>query len=244
MLTPALNPLAFAAAALSLSAHVVIVGALLLQPDDQPAEVAHLVTIVAAPASSPTTEVLAGTPTLPSEAPQPTPARDAAETTPPEVAVDATPQRPAAAKPRTDVVAQTIPSGQATPRRKPAAQIPASIRVVDNTEIAALPPARSDRGPAKTASVVETQIAIRPGNSQPRYPLAARKRGYEGQTIIRVEVSGDGNVATTEVLKSSGYAPLDVAARDAVAGWQFQPATRDGRPTSGRIDVPVEFRLR
>ena len=81
-------------------------------------------------------------------------------------------------------------------------------------------------------------------NPPPRYPLLARKRGYEGEAIVRVEVSRAGQVNAAEVVKSSGFDILDNAAREAVARWQFQPATRDGRPTAGRIDVPIEFRLR
>ncbi len=115
----------------------------------------------------------------------------------------------------------------------------AEMDVVEPTQTTTINPAPIVVGPQ-----IKTRIAITPGNAQPRYPLHARKRGYEGRTVVRVAVSEDGKVAATKIAQSSGYKVLDVAAREAVAAWQFKPATRGGYPVTGRIDVPVEFRLR
>ena len=45
------------------------------------------------------------------------------------------------------------------------------------------------------------------------------------------------------MLQSSGYPALDRAAVQAVEGWRFQPARRDGRDTGSLLYVPVVFRL-
>ena len=46
MMNPAFNPLALAAAALSLGAHATVVGVLSIHPFEEPEEVAHLVSVV------------------------------------------------------------------------------------------------------------------------------------------------------------------------------------------------------
>lgn len=233
-MSPALNPLAFAAATLSLGAHAVVVGVLLIKPADEPAEVAHLVTIV-------------------TESTQPSAAAEQHPAPPPVVdeasrAGDVQPAPPSALAPTARVIEPDSPgpTALAQPRNKPAARADGleSIAIVRPTEVARLDPARTEPPTARTNTRIETRISIRPGNSQPHYPLVARKRGYQGQAIIRVELSPTGEVTTARVAESSGYAMLDTAARDAVRNWQFAPATRDGRPVAGQIDVPIEFRLR
>ncbi|MCZ6765273.1 MAG: energy transducer TonB [Alphaproteobacteria bacterium] len=81
-------------------------------------------------------------------------------------------------------------------------------------------------------------------NSAPRYPFSARRRGQEGQVVLRVLVGLNGRSTTVSVYQSSGHRLLDQAAVDAVETWRFRPA-RDlyGNAVSGYVDVPVLFRL-
>jgi protein TonB len=80
-------------------------------------------------------------------------------------------------------------------------------------------------------------------NPPPDYPAAARRRGLEGLVVVRVRVLADGTAGAAEVSESSGHGILDRAARDAVAGWRFRPALRDGQPVEQDLEVPVRFRL-
>lgn len=80
-------------------------------------------------------------------------------------------------------------------------------------------------------------------NLPPRYPYMARRRGQEGQVLLRVRVTADGNAATVRVRRSSGYPLLDAAAATAARSWRFHPASRGGRPVAGAVDVPVAFTL-
>jgi protein TonB len=74
------------------------------------------------------------------------------------------------------------------------------------------------------------------GNPPPRYPLLARRKGWEGTVIIDIRISGDGRVREAQVEKSSGYSILDDAALGAVRNWRIAP--------SGRVDVAsFEFRV-
>jgi periplasmic protein TonB len=81
-------------------------------------------------------------------------------------------------------------------------------------------------------------------NKPPRYPREARRRGWEGQVILKVLVRGDGSVEDLRVIESSGYDVLDDAAARALRRWRFEPAFRFGQPVRGEIDIPVVFQLK
>ncbi|HCP01472.1 MAG: hypothetical protein CL573_05400 [Alphaproteobacteria bacterium] len=224
MIRSALNPLAVAAVILSLVAHAVVVSTLLIKPVKKPAEHAQLVTIIATPVG----------------------AAEQRSAPPP---VNVPPVKPPNTKMAAAAISNTTgpeTTAQALPRGKPNSEPanPYSIAFFEPLGTAhpdtAATPSRIDQ----STTIIETRVAVLPGNNQPHYPLVARKRGYEGKAIIRVELSSAGKVATAKIAESSGYTVLDTAAQEALSNWQFQPATRNGAPVAGRIDVPIEFRLR
>jgi len=81
-------------------------------------------------------------------------------------------------------------------------------------------------------------------NPLPHYPSVARRRGYEGRTVLRVEVLESGKVGQIEIAASSGFEVLDKAALGSVKGWSFFPGTRSGKRTIQWVMVPVRFFLR
>lgn len=92
----------------------------------------------------------------------------------------------------------------------------------------------------KTASDSEPKISRNP---KPHYPILARRKGWEGQVIVRVQVDIKGKPLQAHVVVSSGRDVLDQAALEAVQQWTFEPAQRSGRATEGSIDITFEFRL-
>jgi protein TonB len=80
------------------------------------------------------------------------------------------------------------------------------------------------------------------GNAPPRYPLLARRKGWEGTVIIDIRISGDGRVHDAQVEKSSGYSILDHAALGAVRNWRIAPSDRVD-VASFQFRVPVIFKL-
>ena len=80
-------------------------------------------------------------------------------------------------------------------------------------------------------------------NTPPSYPEIARRNGWEGRVMVRVEVSAEGRPLSTAIAKSSGYGVLDQSALRAVKSWRFQPRTVAGIPTTGSVEVPVNFAL-
>jgi protein TonB len=80
-------------------------------------------------------------------------------------------------------------------------------------------------------------------NPAPPYPLAARRNGYEGTTLLNVKVMPDGTAGEVRVFKSSNYEVLDKAAAEAVKGWTFIPAKRMGIPVVEWVTIPIRFQL-
>jgi TonB family protein len=80
-------------------------------------------------------------------------------------------------------------------------------------------------------------------NPKPRYPMIARRSGYQGVVLLRVWVMENGKVGKIELERSSGYEMLDQSAIDAVKGWVFIPGKKNGVPISSWVMVPIKFQL-
>ena len=80
-------------------------------------------------------------------------------------------------------------------------------------------------------------------NPRPPYPSRALREGWEGTTVLRVQVSPLGKPGTIQIHTSSGRTLLDDAALEAVKTWTFTPATQGGNPISGWVTVPIVFKL-
>jgi protein TonB len=79
-------------------------------------------------------------------------------------------------------------------------------------------------------------------NAQPDYPEEARRRGLEGQVMLRVVVGDDGRVGKIEVLR--GEEPFVSEALRAVRSWRYRPATLDGSAVAAYRVVRIPFRLK
>jgi len=75
------------------------------------------------------------------------------------------------------------------------------------------------------------------------YPRAARVAGLQGLVKVEALVQQDGTVGSVAVSASSGSSALDEAAKEAVRGAKFSPATQDGVPVACRVILPIRFQL-
>ena len=80
-------------------------------------------------------------------------------------------------------------------------------------------------------------------NPKPVYPAEARKRGYHGEVILKVEVLSNGRVGQIELKRSSGHEILDRSALAAVKQWRFIPAKEGENIISVWVNIPVKFQL-
>jgi len=78
---------------------------------------------------------------------------------------------------------------------------------------------------------------------QPIYPRECIRKGQQGEVILLVQVSADGDVLSVEVQQSSGHRLLDRAAVKSVERLRFVPATRDGVPVSSTLELPLLYQL-
>ena len=102
-----------------------------------------------------------------------------------------------------------------------------------------------DDSVARQTAVHRANRPLRPlaDNPKPHYPRSAHRLGHEGKTIIRVEVLANGQVASANILRSSGSKFLDEAALKTARLWRFQPAERSGLAVSASLDIPFLFEL-
>jgi TonB family protein len=81
-------------------------------------------------------------------------------------------------------------------------------------------------------------------NPKPPYPRVARRRGYEGVVLLKVEILPNGRVGEIQVKRSSGHPMLDRSALKTVRKWRFIPAKRAGEPIRIWAEVPIKFDLK
>jgi len=80
-------------------------------------------------------------------------------------------------------------------------------------------------------------------NPKPPYPEEARKKGMEGEVLLRVEVLANGWVGQIEVKRSSGHEILDRSALSTVKQWRFIPANRGNGSIPCWVNIPIKFHL-
>lgn len=129
----------------------------------------------------------------------------------------------------TDNQIQTAPV-VITPETSAPAAVSASVSQASNTRAAPVPLNREAQALA--------------GNADPVYPRAALRAGVEGSVLARLNVDSNGNVSNAAIIQRQGSRDrlLDRAVLDAVNGWHFAPAMREGRAIASVVQVPVDFR--
>jgi TonB family protein len=80
-------------------------------------------------------------------------------------------------------------------------------------------------------------------NPKPPYPPEARRKGYHGEVLLKVEVLSNGRVGEIEVKKSSGHDVLDRSALNTVRKWKFVPGRKGETPVSLWVNIPIRFQL-
>lgn len=77
----------------------------------------------------------------------------------------------------------------------------------------------------------------------PRYPTPAQRSRTEGYVVVTFTVTTDGHTSDIRVTDSQPRHVFDRAAMDAVARWEFKPATRNGEPVESSVTNRINFKL-
>jgi protein TonB len=100
----------------------------------------------------------------------------------------------------------------------------------------------SKLGPPKDQEIVWAKPRYAE-NPKPSYPQEARKKGMEGEVLLRVEVLASGRVGQIEVKRSSGHETLDRSALSTVKQWNFIPAQKGEAAIPLWVNIPIKFQL-
>ena len=151
-------------------------------------------------------------------------------------------------KPRPKPPPKPKPKPVPKPKPMPAAPPPAAISA-PAAPAPPTPPAPISAPPAPVAAPVEVPVtpahtrATSRRNPKPEYPSIARRRGWEGKVLLRINVRADGLPGKIEVAESSGREALDESALRTVKRWTFTPAMRGAEAVDSTLTLSIVFKL-
>lgn len=144
-----------------------------------------------------------------------------------------------ASAPRTQATAAATPRPATVAQQAPPAEPP---RTQDALTQSAVPEVTAPaREPAPISEAPQTIVTSSP---VPVYPPLARRRGWQGEVLLAIDVAATGVAGEPVVLRSSGFDLLDRAALEVARQWRIVPERRNGVAMPTRVEVPVQFALR
>ena len=104
--------------------------------------------------------------------------------------------------------------------------------------------------PVQTVAAVQPQAVVQPATttlevlSKPpvQYTAAARQQKIQGDVVLRVTFTANGQVLVQGVVRGLGYG-LDEEARRVAQEIKFRPATRNGQPVDLTTNITITFQL-
>jgi len=94
------------------------------------------------------------------------------------------------------------------------------------------------------ADVKGKRTSVQPAKAErPPYPRIARKKGWEGTVVLRIQINRGGSVEAITTRKSSGFPILDDSALQSVKTWTFDPAKDGEFAIPATVDLPIRFDL-
>lgn len=93
---------------------------------------------------------------------------------------------------------------------------------------------RADRGGDVDAALAEIRRRV---ESKKRYPVLARRKGWEGKVLVELRLGGNGELESLRLLQPSGFPLLDHATLRAVKNAMPFP------PLAGTVRIPVTYDL-
>ncbi len=79
--------------------------------------------------------------------------------------------------------------------------------------------------------------------AKPLWPAGDLKAKHTGTVTLGFSVTEAGAVAGSRIVKSSGFAGLDEAARTGIAKCRFKPARENGKPAAADVQVQYVWTL-
>lgn len=98
-----------------------------------------------------------------------------------------------------------------------------------------------EKKPGEIVSFKELDQPCKPlSRRAPVYPTKLLEAGQSGEATIEFFIAPNGDAELPSIISNS--APeFGYAAAQAVATWRFEPPLKDGKPTTVRVQIPMEF---
>ena len=93
-------------------------------------------------------------------------------------------------------------------------------------------------------AIVPAAADARYKNPSPTYPEEAARLHQQGTVGMIIHIGPTGLPLWVDVIRSSGSASIDEAARKGVLRWHFNPATRGGQPIESILPFEISFSLK
>ena len=77
-------------------------------------------------------------------------------------------------------------------------------------------------------------------HAQPEYTSEARQLKIQGDVVLRVTITANGQMLVHNVIHGLGHG-LDEAATRSAPTYKFQPATRNGQPVDYTTNIIIKF---
>jgi len=127
---------------------------------------------------------------------------------------------------------------------KPAPERPAPTHTVPVAEPVKEPPPAPSQADIDNATGRYGNALWNAISKHKKYPKIAQMRGWQGETIIELELDGTGKLKSKKVTQSSGYEVLDKQALEMVEkALPFPTPPEALRSSNFTITVPVPFKL-
>jgi len=97
--------------------------------------------------------------------------------------------------------------------------------------------------PEPDAAATDAVPPVRTLYVPPVYPPGAKKLGVKGEVTLHLSIESTGTIRDAKIARAlpEGYG-FEQAALDAARRWKFAPASRDGQPIDGEMEVVVQFK--
>jgi periplasmic protein TonB len=102
----------------------------------------------------------------------------------------------------------------------------------------AAPAAAPAKGPSRTAAVADFNTC-----AKPEWPKSSLRNEETGTVTLSFMIAEDGHVADSKIVKSSGFRDLDKAAQVGISKCRFKPATVEGKPEAGWMQMQYVWTL-
>ena len=160
--------------------------------------------------------------------------------TPPAVAMPPPPPMPSAP---TRPASQSQPQPRPLPLQEEPVFALESVAAPSETVVSDLPPSGSGDVATLPESGGHTGLVLLQAPPPP-YPARARRMGWQGEVLLRIHIGADGWPRQVTVVRGSGHAELDRAARRHVAeNWRFAAPLHRGHAVEAWGEVPIRFSL-